>query len=858
MADNFGLKIGLEGEKEFKKALSEINQSFKVLGSEMKVVTSQFDKNDNSVQALTARNQVLNKEIEAQKQKIETLRAALANASESFGENDRRTQSWQIRLNNATAALNDMERELDRNNTALDEAEREMDDVADSADDMEEEIDDAGDAADKSSGKFEKFGSVLKGIGAAMGAVAVAAGAAAVSLGKEVIAAYADYEQLVGGVDTLFKESSQELQTYAANAYKTAGMSANDYMETVTSFSASLISSLGGDTEAAVKYADMAITDMSDNANKMGTDMELIQNAYQGFAKQNYTMLDNLKLGYGGTKTEMERLLADAQAISGIEYNIDSYADVVEAIHVIQDSMGIAGATAAEAENTISGSINSLQAALQNMLVGFGDANADMNMLCQNMVDALKNVIKNVTPVIENMVKVLPTVTDALLTAFADLLPSLLDTVTQLFTQILNTILTLLPQLIPAAVSAIMTIVQALIDNLPLLVDAAVQLVVSLVEGIGSALPQLIPAAVQAIVTIVQGLIENLPMILDAALQLIMGLAEGLLTAIPMLIEALPSIILAIVDFIIGAIPQIIEAGIQLLTSLVSALPEIITAIVAAIPQIIEGIITAVLDSIPQLIQAGIDLLVALIQALPEIITTIVAAIPEIIGSIVNALINNIPQIVQAGVQLLISLIKNLPTIIVEIVKAVSQIISGLVSAFGKGVSQLANVGANLVRGLWQGIQSLASWFWNKVSGWISSIWDGICDFFGIASPSKEMGWVGEMLVEGLAGAINANGKDAVQAAEGMADDINSVMNGLAKDMKTSIPTDFSLDAGAANALTESSAESRSTVMDGMYGSLVTVQQMVVRSEDDIRKVSQELYNLMQTGSRAQGRVLTA
>lgn len=858
MADNFGLKIGLEGEKEFKKALSEINQSFKVLGSEMKVVSSQFDKNDNSVQALTARNQVLNKEIEAQKQKIETLRAALANAAESFGENDRRTQNWQIQLNNATAALNDMERELDRNNTALDEAEREMDDAADSADDLEEEIDEAGDAADKSSGKFEKFGSVLKGIGAAMGAVAVAAGAAAVSLGKEVIAAYADYEQLVGGVDTLFKESSQELQTYAANAYKTAGMSANDYMETVTSFSASLIQSLGGDTEAAVKFADMAITDMSDNANKMGTDISLIQNAYQGFAKQNYTMLDNLKLGYGGTKTEMERLLADAQAISGIEYDISSYADVVEAIHVIQDSMGVAGATAAEAENTISGSINSLQAALQNLLVGFGNADADMEMLCQNMVDALQNVIRNVTPVIENMVKVLPTVTDALLTAFADLLPSLLDTVTQLFTQLLNTILTLLPQLIPAAVEAIMTIVQALIDNLPLLVDAAVQLVVALVEGIGTALPQLIPAAVQAIVTIVQGLIANLPLILDAALQLIMGLAEGLLTAIPMLIEALPSIILAIVNFIIGAIPQIIEAGIQLLTSLVSALPDIITAIVVAIPQIIEGIITAVLDSIPQLIQAGIDLLVALIQALPEIITTIVAAIPEIIGSIVNALINSIPQIVQAGVQLFISLIKNLPTIIVEIVKAVPQILAGLVSAFGKGVSQLAEVGGNLVRGLWQGIQSLASWLWNKVSGWISSIWDGICDFFGIASPSKEMGWVGEMLVEGLAGAINSNGKDAVAAAEGMADDINSVMNGLAKDMETSIPTDFSLDAGAANALTESSADSHSSAMEGMYGSLVTVQQMVVRSEDDIRKVSQELYNLMQTGSRAQGRVLTA
>lgn len=851
MADNFGLKIGLEGEKEFKKALSEINQSFKVLGSEMKVVSSQFDKNDNSVQALTARNQVLNKEIEAQKQKIETLRAALANAAESFGENDRRTQNWQIQLNNATAALNDMERELDRNNTALDEAEREMDDAADSADDLEEEIDEAGDAADKSSGKFEKFGSVLKGIGAAMGAVAVAAGAAAVSLGKEVIAAYADYEQLVGGVDTLFKESSQELQTYAANAYKTAGMSANDYMETVTSFSASLIQSLGGDTEAAVKYADMAITDMSDNANKMGTDISLIQNAYQGFAKQNYTMLDNLKLGYGGTKTEMERLIADAQAISGIEYDISSYADVVEAIHVIQDSMGVAGATAAEAENTISGSINSLQAALQNLLVGFGNADADMEMLCQNMVDALQNVIRNVTPVIENMVKVLPTVTDALLTAFADLLPSLLDTVTQLFTQLLNTILTLLPQLIPAAVEAIMTIVQALIDNLPLLVDAAVQLVVALVEGIGTALPQLIPAAVQAIVTIVQGLIANLPLILDAALQLIMGLAEGLLMAIPMLIEALPSIILAIVNFIIGAIPQIIEAGIQLLTSLVSALPDIITAIVAAIPQIIEGIITAILDSIPQLIQAGIDLLVALIQALPEIITTIVAAIPEIIGSIVNALIGSIPQIVQAGVQLLISLIKNLPTIIAEIVKAVPQIISGLVNALGKGVSQMAQVGGNLVKGLWQGIQSLASWLWNKVSGWISSIWDGICDFFGIHSPSDEMAWIGEMLVKGLSGSIEDNGSEAVKAAEAMSADINDVMQSLAEDMTTALPTDFEVNATV----------NRNDTVSGIGtggGAMITIQQMIVRSEEDIRKISQELYNLIQSGSRAQGHFTTA
>lgn len=797
MADDFGLKIGLEGEKEFKKALADINQSFKVLGSEMKVVQSQFDKNDNSVEALTARNQVLNKEIEAQKQKIETLRSALANAAESFGENDRRTQQWQIQLNNATATLNDMERELDRNNAALDEAEREMDDVADSADDMEEEIEEAGDAAEGSKSKFSSLGSVLKGIGATMGAVAVAAGAAAVKLGKEVIDAYADYEQLVGGVDTLFKESSQELQNYAANAYKTAGLSANAYMETVTSFSASLISSLGGDTAEAVKYADMAITDMADNANKMGTDISMIQNAYQGFAKQNYTMLDNLKLGYGGTKTEMERLLADAQAISGIEYNIESYADVVSAIHVIQESMGIAGATAAEAEGTISGSIAAMEAALQNMIVGFGDADADMEMLCDNMVDALQTVIKNITPVIENMVKVLPTVTGALLDAVGDLLPTLLQTVTDLFSQLLNTILSLLPQLIPAVVEAVITIVDTILANLPLLVDAAVQLVVTLAEGLGAALPKLIPAAINAVITIVKGLISNLPMILDAALQLIMGLVDGLLAAIPVLIAALPEIILAIIDFILDAIPQIIEAGIQLLTSLVAALPEIITAIVVAIPQIIDGIISAVMEAIPLIIQAGIDLLISLIAALPQIITTIVGAVPEIIGGLIDAILGNIDNIIMAGVELLVSLIANLPVIIVEICKAVPQIIAGIVSAFGKLMYKIVEIGGNIVSGLWEGIQSLAGWLWDKVSGWISGIWDGICDFFGIASPSKEMGWIGEMLVEGLAGAIDANGDDAVKAAAGMSAEITDVVQGLAKDMETAIPTDFDINANA-------------------------------------------------------------
>ena len=200
--------------------------------------------------------------------------------------------------------------------------------------------------------------------------------------------------------------------------------------------------------------------------------------------------------------------------------------------------------------------------------------------------------------------------------------------------------------------------------------------------------------------------------------------------------------------------------------------------------------------------------MVSLIQALPQIITTIVAAIPDIISGVVNAVINNIPLIVQVGIDLLTSLIKNLPTIIVEIVKAVPQIISGLVSPLGKGVSQLAEVGGNLVRGLWQGLQQLAGWLWDKVSGWISSIWDGVCDFFGIHSPSDEMAWIGEMLVKGLSGSIDANGGEAIKAAEAMSADINNVMHGLAKGMETALPTKFNVDGNVHGTVSGGIADS--------------------------------------------------
>lgn len=867
MADDFGLKIGLEGEKEFKKALSEINQSFKVLGSEMKVVQSQFDKNDSSVEALTARNKVLNKEIEAQKQKIETLRSALANASEFFGENDRRTQNWQIQLNNATAALNNMERELEQNEKAIDELGDEMQQAARQADNFGDEMEGTAKDADDASSKLDKVGSVVKGLGVAIGASVAAAGAALAGLTKSFLDLAESTRE--------YREDQAKLDA----AFTTAGFTAEQAGNAYTDFYSILgeedrsveavnhLAKLCETEEELTQWTDIAagvwatfgdslpiegLTEAANETAKTGQLTGVLADALNWAG----TSEDEFQASLDACNSEQERAALITKTLNGLyEDAAENYkelnGDVMDARRAqaeLTDAYAQLGAIAepimttlkfmaADVLNEMIPFVAMMGEGLQGVLEGTAGSAETFAEGMRGIVDVLLTQLSTIIPMIGQ----------AILTS----LPTLLQAGVDIIVTLLDGIVSALPTLAEAAVMIVLELVNGLLSLLPQLAEAAMQVIATLASGIATALPELIPTIIEILTTVVQTLIENLPLILDAALQLVMGLAQGLLAAIPVLIEALPSIILAIVEFVLGAIPQIIDAGIQLLTSLVSALPEIIVAIVEAIPQIIEGIITAVLGSIPQIIQAGIDLLVALIQALPEIITTIVAAIPEIIGSVVNALINSIPQIVQAGVTLFVSLIKNLPTIIVEIVKAVPQILSGLVSAFGKGVSQLASVGANLVRGLWQGIQSLASWLWNKVSSWISSIWDGICDFFGIHSPSDEMAWIGEMLVEGLADSINTNGKDAVAAAEGMSKDINDVMHSLADDMTTALPADFSVN-GTVNR--------NDTVSGTGFGgsALITIQQMIVRSEEDIRKISQELYNLIQSGSRAQGHFTTA
>lgn len=832
MADDFGLKIGLEGEKEFKKALADINQSFKVLGSEMKLVSSQFDKNDNSVEALTARNTVLNKEIEAQKQKIETLKQALENAATSFGENDRRTQAWQIQLNNAEAALNDMERELQQNNEALDQAAGEFDDAEKQADDFGEEVEDAGKQSDDAGGKFEKLGAVCKAAGVAIAAAFAAVSAAAVAAGKALVdmavegAAYADTVLTESTVTGIATDKLQEYM-YAAELVDVS-------TETLTKSMAKQIKSMKSATDgsktmvAAYDALGVSVTDANGNMRDSDTVYwELID----ALGKvENETERDALAMTIlGKSAQELNPLIeAGAQRMQelGEEARNAGYVlseDMLAAYGALDDNLQYLKVNAEGAKNALGTVLLPVLTELSGTGVellaeftkGISDANGDIGKMSDVIGAILPKALDAVMEYVPELLEVIASIVGSLGQAIIDNLPVIVESASQIILSILNGLIAGLPQITDGALQLILALVSGILANLPMLIETAAQVIVTIATGLATALPTLIPTLVEVVVQMCQTLVDNLPLILDAALQLITGLAQGILEALPVVIEALPEIINGIVTFLLDSIPQIIDTGIQLLTSLVQALPQIITAIVAAIPQIIDNIISAVLSAIPQIIQAGIDLLIALVRALPQIITTIVQAIPQIISSIVNALIGNIDKIILAGVQLFVALIENLPTIIVEIVKAVPQIIAGIVSAFGSLMYKIVEIGGNIVKGLWQGIQQLAGWLWDKVSGWISSIWDGICDFFGIHSPSDEMAWVGEMLVKGLAGSIDRNGGEAVKAAEAMSADINNVMHGLAADMSTALPTKFTVDGSvSANGVNGIAASAGQTIIN--------------------------------------------
>jgi phage-related protein len=675
-----------------------------------------------------------------------------------------------------------------------------------------------------SSSIASSVGGAVKSI-AKIGTAAVAAGATATAaLVKSSVDAYASYEQLRGGIETLFGAGGQSAKEYAKSvgkstdeakkdyqqlmnaqnialknadkAYKTAGMSANDYMETVTSFAASLKQSTKNETEAA-KSANQIVVDMSDNANKMGTDMTMIQNAYNGFAKQNYTMLDNLKLGYGGTQAEMQRLLEDAEKLSGQHYELGNFKDMAEAIHVVQTEMGITGTTAKEASTTIEGSVNSAKAAWTNLVSGMSQDNADMDKLINEFIDSVGVAAGNILPRIETALggigslieKLLPVIVDAIPGLIESLLPNLLSSGTnivltliqgiaaaipsllsvlpeiistigtslaeagpQLFTsisEVLNQLLTFLLEQIPEFFNSISEFFSG--DGAANIMDMLLTLFDNIATGIINNLPTLLNSLINMRAQILIFLATQIPGIVSTVVSMIPAIVNGLLQAIPTLIQAIPPIITALVNGLLDCIPDIIDAGVELIGALVDNLPEIINTIVEVIPEIITNLINAVLDHLPNIINAGFKLITALVKALPQIIITIVKAIPKIITGIIGALIGAIPKIITTGVKLLGSIIKNLPQIIAKVITAIPTIIKALIDGFGDCLGDMADIGLNLVKGLWNGIKDADAWLRDKISGFFGGVVNSIKDFFGIASPSKLMrDQIGKFIAQGI------------------------------------------------------------------------------------------------------------
>ena len=444
----------------------------------------------------------------------------------------------------------------------------------------EKGLDDAKNSASKiGSG----IGTAFKAGAAAIGVAATAVGA----FGAKAVSAYANYEQLVGGVEKLYGDAADKLQKYADQAFKTSGMSANDYMETATSFSAALINSLGGDVDKAADLTDVAMRAMSDNVNVFGSDMSSVQSAFQGFAKQNYTMLDNLKLGYGGTKTEMERLIKDANEYrksigQSADLSINSFADVVQAIQSIQEAQHIAGTTNKEAMTTIEGAANATKAAWQNVITAIGRGEG-LSEAMNGLIDSLlgkksgEGLLNQIIPRIETVMegigefvaKAGPIIGKNIPRLISSVLPGLLSGAVTLIKALAKGILDNLPILLSAAMEAIKALGKAIIDMLPEVGEVAIEIIVTLANGIGEALPDLIPAIVDVIIQIADTLLNNVDKIIDAGVNIIMGLVDGIVNALPKLIEKGPEIIISLVTAIIKAIPKLLEVGLEIVFKLV-------------------------------------------------------------------------------------------------------------------------------------------------------------------------------------------------------------------------------------------------------------------------------------------------
>ena len=783
-----GGTIKLKGESEYRRALSQITQNLREVSSEMKVVTSTYDKNDTSTEALTAKSDVLNKRLEEQKsklklvsdqyktyqdavkqsaaehaqlgEKLESEKGKLASIEAQVGKNSQEYKEQEKVVNELQKQYDDSTEAQDKNKQSLSKlavqmnnAQADVNKTAKEIDNLGKEMNDADDASKKLGDGF----TVMKGVLANLTTDAIRAvgnglkqiGSALVGVGKQALASYANYEQLTGGIETMFGNSADTMKAYASDAYKTAQISANDYMETATSFSASLVSSLGGDTQQAAEYANRAIIDMSDNANKMGTSMQDIQNAYQGFAKGNYTMLDNLKLGYGGTTEEMKRLIKDASQMKDVQSELGvtvdsnsmSFANCVNAISVMQKHMGIAGTSAKEASTTIEGSSNMMKASWQNLLTGIADDNADFGTLINDFVESLTAFAGNIIPRVQQIIK----------------------GGAEVATRLIQTVVPQLVQMIPPILS----------DTLPALITAVTNVIQSVLEAI----PQMMPVIVDGIMQIVQAMITLLPEFINAGLQMITSLIQGITEALPQLIAMLPTIIQQTVDTVIANLPAIIAAGVQLLVALTNGITEALPQLIAMLPTIINAVSTTLIANLPVIINAGIQILVALINGIIQSLPQLIAATPRIIISIVQTLIQNLPQILAMGGQIIGSLISGIASMMGNLGGTIGNVVSTIINGISSLPGQLYNWGVDMVQGIANGIKGAIRYVTDAVSG----VADKIKSFLHFSRPdegplAEYESWMPDM-VEGLSDSLRKASPKLINQTEALANGMSDAFN---------------------------------------------------------------------------------
>lgn len=655
LADNFGLKIGIEGEKEFKDALKDINQSFKVLGSEMNLVSSQFDRQDKSIDALTARNQVLNKEIDTQKEKVATLEKALLNAATSFGENDKRTRAWQIQLNNANVDLNNMVKELENNNKALSATGSGFDEAESKAGGFDREVKESADTADNAGNRFEKLGGVLKGIGVAMGAALVGIGAAASGAGKVLIdmsvnaSSYAD--------DILTMSTVTGMSTESLQAYKYAAELVDVSLDTLTGSMAKQVKSMSNARDGSAKFAEaydklgISVTDSNGQLRDSGT---VYWEAIDALGKiSNETERDALAMQiFGKSAQELNPLIAQgSEGIAALTEEARQMGavmsdDSLSALGKFDDTIQRLKGGAEGAKNVLGMVLlPQLQILADDGVTLLGDFSKGLNeaggdwskisaVIGETVGGIASTIMENLPKLIQLGLDIVTSIGGAIL----DNLPAIINAAVSIVMTLLKGLIDALPAITEGALKLVMALLDGIIANLPALVEGAIQMVITLANGIGDALPKLIPSVVDAILLIVGTLIENMDKILDAAFKIIDGLAKGLIDSLPALIKALPKIISSIINFITNNLPKIIEMGITLTNELSIGLIKAIPLLVAQLPQIVTAILVGIGQAVVSIVEIGKNI----VKGLWEGITGMSGWIQDKISGFVGGIVGNV------------------------------------------------------------------------------------------------------------------------------------------------------------------------------------------------------------------------